>query len=999
MAKGIISKEYRRRFIFTLAFLSLWLFIPDPAFSHVDVSTDVTSDSTWLTGEVYVVDGSVVIGLNAKLTVEPGAIIKFKEGSSLIIDGNLEVNGTPSNKSYFTSFKDDSIGGDTNGDGSATSPSPGDWNMIRANPGSVANIDYGVLRFGGSTFNGAIIKVAGTVSISNSSISQSLNSGVFGVWLGVVNIDSTTISNNYYGIYNDEGTVNVTNSILKDNLHSGFYNFRGLTFKISNSSITGNGLFGALTSLFHVVDARDNWWGDPSGPTNFGYNPGGQGDEATEYITFFPWLTSPPSFVSMKEPVIIVPGILGSRLNRVSDGEEVWPNVIEMIKPGADNYLNDLILSTSGEQIFGKELATSEILEEAWPFTVYGNLVNAFRDKGYVDGQDLFTVAYDWRFSVQDSVDALASIVQEALDNSPTGKVNIIAHSMGGLVTKEYLSRPGVSASVNKVVLIGVPNLGAPKAFKVLNYGDDFDLSKFGIGLNAQKAKEISQNMPGVYELLPSREYIRLKGGYVRDFRNGQNLTLGYDQTNNFVINNLSLSDDVLINAADIYHQGIDTNPIIGPTVFNIIGCQNPDTVGEIRLYDNGKADITAVDGDGTVPLISARANSDTYNNYYVLYSQTEIDHTGLVKNNNLTDFVSDLITEINPTLPSGVSQAISECLDALPDSTRIIFSTHSPVSLHIYDDQNRHTGLNADGDFEAGIPGSSFYMIGENSFASVPAGIGYRVIIDALSAGSFDFKIKSYNGSVLASSAAYLNMPLADELFTATLNFTGVDSNLELNIDQNGDGIVDQIKEPDVELSVSGNEDVAPPIVAIIEPVSDSYTRFSILPIQVSANDSESGVGLIQKYFDEKLVASESLDLFFEKLGDHSTAFIAYDKSGNPTYVSKIIQIISTPDSAISDIERSYDLGWIEKKAIRNSLINKLKSAIKIERRIELLEEKLPGKSRIIKQIEKLEKRLDRVLGTAFLNQLEKEYNKGNINQRAYDILKEDILWLLGNQ
>lgn len=37
-----------------------------------------------------------------------------------------------------------------------------------------------------------------------------------------------------------------------------------------------------------------------------------------------------------------------------------------------------------------------------------------------------------------------------------------------------------------------------------------------------------------------------------------------------------------------------------------------------------------------------------------------------------------------------------------------------------------------------------------------------------------------------------------------------------------------------------------------------------------------------------------------------------------------------------------------------------------------------------------------DAVLGTAFLKQLEMEYNKGSINKQAYDILGEDIKWLL---
>lgn len=42
----------------------------------------------------------------------------------------------------------------------------------------------------------------------------------------------------------------------------------------------------------HGVVARCNWWGDISGPTHIN-NPGGQGEEVSDGVSFSPWLAEP----------------------------------------------------------------------------------------------------------------------------------------------------------------------------------------------------------------------------------------------------------------------------------------------------------------------------------------------------------------------------------------------------------------------------------------------------------------------------------------------------------------------------------------------------------------------------------------------------------------------------------------------------------------------------------------------------------------------------------
>lgn len=46
---------------------------------------------------------------------------------------------------------------------------------------------------------------------------------------------------------------------------------------------------------FAGIDARNNWWGDPSGPYHPTLNPAGRGDTLlSDSVLFIPWLTSPP---------------------------------------------------------------------------------------------------------------------------------------------------------------------------------------------------------------------------------------------------------------------------------------------------------------------------------------------------------------------------------------------------------------------------------------------------------------------------------------------------------------------------------------------------------------------------------------------------------------------------------------------------------------------------------------------------------------------------------
>lgn len=108
-------------------------------------------------------------------------------------------------------------------------------------------------------------------------------------------------------------------------------------------------------------------------------------------------------------------------------------------------------------------------------------------------GYTVYHSNVSWAANVEHRADDLEKNVREILDKTGTGKVNIIAHSMGGLDARHMLfknrKKSRIHESVAAVTTIGTPHAGSPFAdwcLKYLYYVPPL-LNKLGLDVNAVK--------------------------------------------------------------------------------------------------------------------------------------------------------------------------------------------------------------------------------------------------------------------------------------------------------------------------------------------------------------------------------------------------------------------------------------------------------------------------------------------------------------------------------
>jgi RHS repeat-associated protein len=223
----------------------------------------IAGSTLWQAGVPYEITGNILIPEGANLTVEPGVEVRFGAQLGMLVYGHLEAVGTAADPITFTGLE----------------PTPGYWGAIFALESGSANLEWCHISFGGyyvprSTpwmASNAVRKSGfGDLIVRNSTFHNNAGVGLLiSDSLGVHEIVRATFTANAVGIQVQDQTEGV---------------------RLVACRFLSNTDFGVRNLGFAEVDARDNWWGDATGPTHES-NPDGRGDRVSDNVLFEPWRT------------------------------------------------------------------------------------------------------------------------------------------------------------------------------------------------------------------------------------------------------------------------------------------------------------------------------------------------------------------------------------------------------------------------------------------------------------------------------------------------------------------------------------------------------------------------------------------------------------------------------------------------------------------------------------------------------------------------------------
>lgn len=232
---------------------------------------------------------------------------------------------------------------------------------------------------------------------------------------------------------------------------------------------------------------------------------------------------------------------------------------------------------------------------------------------------------YDWRQKIDLTAPKLAEFINPKIDTAAGERIDLVGHSLGGLVARSYFQLYGSDNRIEHLLTVGTPHGGTALAYPAWSGGDVWwnnmaqrialtSIIKFCSALKMKSDREIIQTMvPSIGQILP------------RD---------------TFLVNKADGSPKNTTHAVNTFPLASLTSPLFGTTISTIYGTGietlNTITVKDPSAHDTKignwldgkpvKTTTTTIDGDGTVLAKDGQINGAGIENIPV-----HTDHFGLV--------------------------------------------------------------------------------------------------------------------------------------------------------------------------------------------------------------------------------------------------------------------------------------------------------------------------------------------------------------------------------